>query len=71
MEAIKRPHFLAKPVFVPFIPMDDAFSLAGDFAAQVGKCQTGRFAPQPTEFVDTMCHNSGQFCKDYENELSN
>ena len=63
VQAVVRAHFLAKPVFVPFISRKDALGVAFYFSAQERYRQAGRSAPDPAEFVDLLCHNSIQFCE--------
>ena len=61
VQTVERAHFFAEPVFV-FIHGKNTFGLTGYFAAQVGECQTRRFAPKSAKFVGTACHLSEQVC---------
>jgi hypothetical protein len=46
MHTVERTHFLAQPVFIPFIYRYNAFCMSGNFAAKKSHRKPGRFTPE-------------------------
>jgi hypothetical protein len=62
VQAVKWPHFFAKPVFIPIINRNDALGLAGYLAAKIGNCKPWRLLPKAAKFTGTTSsHDSNQF----------
>jgi len=51
--AIEWPHLFSQPIYIPFIDQDDAFCLCRHSATQIGHRQTGGFAPNAPEIVNS------------------
>jgi len=73
VEAVKRPHFFAQPVDVPFVFGEkDMFGLTCDFSAKVGNGQSRGFVPDTAELTDAGCgHNRIVFVRLSEIGLNN